>query len=143
MAFWYYEGTKDYLVQGLPAVVLTFKASGSISPGRLVWFDAGGTSDVYQATLAIDTAVSGQIGPVGVALHTASDDDPVAVLVWGVVKNLSMANTSETVTVGENLSCSGSGNFTSGSTRIIGRLLSGSASRFMAFIDCMKIQPTD
>jgi len=139
MAFWYYEGTKDYLVQGLPAVVLTFKASGSITAGRFVALDAGGTSDVYQPTAAINTIAN----PAGVALHTASDDDPVAVLVWGVAKNLSFANSSETVTPGCMVTISGSGQLTSGSAYIVGRIMSGSATRLMCFIDCMKVLSTD
>jgi len=139
MAFWYYEGTKDYLVQGVPAVVLTFKASGSITAGRFVALDAGGTSDVYQPTAEINTCDKA----VGVAMHTASDDDPVAVLCWGVAKNLSFANSSETVTPGCMVTVSGSGQLTSGSAYIVGRILSGSATRLMCFVDCMKVFTSD
>jgi len=138
MAFWYYEGTKDFVVT-TPALILTFKASGSITAGRGVTFDAGNTSDVYQATCPINNKV-----PVGVALATVSDDDPVPVLVWGVAKNLTSIGQAKTP--GMLIGLSGSGYFAqateaSGSSYIAGKVISGSGTatgKFMAFIDCMK-----
>lgn len=128
----YYEGTKDFVVM-TPCLLVTFKASGSITAGKLVCFDAGGTSDVYQATVAIGGAKA-----VGLAVQTVSDDDPVNVMVWGFAKNLALTYASETIAPGEAITISGSGGFTSGSARSVGRVVSGSAARFMAFIDCMK-----
>lgn len=138
MAYWYYEGTKDFVVT-TPALIVTFKASGSITAGLGVAFDAGNTSDVYvPSAIAVDgTAV------VGVALKTVSDDDPVAVLVWGFAKNLT--SIGQTKTPGMHIGLSGSGHFaqaaSTGSNYIAGKVVSGSGTatgKFMAFIDCMK-----
>jgi hypothetical protein len=138
MAYYTYEGTKDFIVVQ-PALVLSFVASGSITAGRIVAFDAGGTSEVY-----VPSAVAGGALPcVGVALNTASDNSPVSVLVWGFAKNLVMANADETFRVGELVTISGSGYFTSGSAYCIGRTVSGSASSFMALIDCLKVLTVD
>jgi len=138
MAYLTHEGTKDFLL-GSPAIVLTFKASGSITGGKVVTFDAGNTADVYVAS---GNSV-GQISVLGVALKTVSDDDPVPVLIWGVAKNLAMENSSETVYPGSNISVSGSGGFTSGSEYCIGRVISGSATRFVALIDGMRCYTAD
>jgi len=138
MAYYTYEGTKDFIVVQ-PALVLSFVASGSITAGRIVAYDAGGTSEVY-----VPSAVAAAALPcAGVALNTVTDGNPVTVLVWGFAKNLVMANSSETVTVGELVSISGSGYFTSGSAYCVGRVVSGSATSFMALIDCLKVLTSD
>ncbi len=145
MSFWYYEGTKDFVVT-TPALIMTFEASGSITAGRGVTFDTGDQSKVEQATCAKCEKI-----PVGVALKSASDGDPVPVLVWGVAKNLT--SIGEAKTPGMLISLSGSGYFadctslvtdtgTSGSAYVAGKVISGSGGvatgKFMAFIDCMK-----
>lgn len=137
MSTFYSEGTADYVAR-YPAVILSFKASGSITAGRLVVYDLSNSSMVYQATVAI-----GGLVPVGLALQTTADGGSVPVLVWGVAKNCKFAKTDETLYPGQNLTISGAGYFTSGSTYVIGRAISGSASSFTAFIDCFKIITTD
>jgi hypothetical protein len=142
MAFAYYEGTKDYLVM-TPALLVTFRASGSISAGQGVAFDAGGTSDVYVPTTAL-----GATPCAGIALRTVSSGDPVTVLVWGYAKNLT--SITQVKTPGMWIALSGSagafaelttGSFLGSPNACAGKVVSGSASatgKFMAFIDCMK-----
>jgi len=146
MAFWYYEGTKDF-VAATPCLILTFKASGSITAGRPVLYDAGDTSEVYMTGSGfLEVAV-----PAGVALKTVSDNDDVPVLVWGVAKNL-LSNT-EAKTPGMVITNSGSAfadctsymydtGSSSGSRYAMGSVISGSGGsatgKFMATIDCMK-----
>lgn len=138
----YYEGTKDY-VAATPALITTFRASGSISAGRCVVFVGDDSSDVYQPT----GLPSGSVLPVGVAIQTVSTTDPVAVLVWGHAKNLPLLGGA--VTPGSFIVNTGSGYWgTSGSTMtnplyrlatVAGKCVSGSAAsgKITAFINCM------
>lgn len=143
MAMYTYEGTKDFIVV-YPALIASFKASGSITAGKGVKFDAGGTSEVYQAT---STAAGGD-QCAGIALNTVADNGNCSVLVWGFAKNLT-AVSAYTPAVGDRIILSGSGNFTSLTTGsfltnpyvVAGKVVSGSGTaggKFMAFIDCMK-----
>ncbi len=110
MAFMYYEGTMDYLA-ATPALIITHKASGSITAGRFVAFEPGTTGCVYQPT----GVASGSILPGGVALQTVSTGDPVAVGIWGLFKNLPTLN--QHVGPGQWLVVTGSGYWgTSGSS---------------------------
>jgi len=145
MSFVYFEGKMDYLA-ATPALILTFRASGSMKPGRPCVFDAGNTGDVYQPT----ASASGSLIPVGVVLKTVADQEATPVLVWGVAKNLSVLS-NVTLVPGHPLVVSGSASdcvwSTSGSgaatvpVRVGGKVLSGSASgasNLYALIDCMR-----
>ncbi len=83
MAFMYYEGTTDYLA-ATPALIITNKASGSITAGRFLAFDRGTSESVYQPS----GVPSGSLMPAGIALQTVSDGDPIAVGIFGLFKNL-------------------------------------------------------
>ena len=141
MAFMYYEGTKDY-VAATPVLITTFKASGSITAGRIVVFDTGdNSSNVYQPPA---TTASGALAPVGLAIKTVSDGDDVPVIVWGFAKNIA---TKLAGNPGDPIVISGSGYVApSGSTAVttgvlrsfIGKWVSGSSTSCMAFIDCMR-----
>lgn len=144
MAFWYHEGTMDFVVC-TPALIWTFKASGSIIAGRGVALDAGNTSDVFMGPFAEKSII-----PQGIALKTVSDDDPVPVLIWGIVKNITSIEGAKTP--GMLIGLSGSGYFNdvtdlaaggvSGSSYVAGKVISGSGGsatgKFMATINCMK-----
>lgn len=139
MAFYPYEGTKDFIVH-TPALILSLRASGSITAGNGVAFDAGNTSDVYvPSAIAVNS-----VACAGIALKTVSDTDPVPVCVWGFLKNLVSIQAAKTP--GVLISLSGSGTFgtgieASGSRFMAGKVVSGSTSAsgtFMALIDCMK-----
>jgi uncharacterized protein with beta-barrel porin domain len=142
MSYYVFEGKNDYIAV-YPALICTFKASGSVAAGKAVAFDAGNTSMVYQPTLAVASGTS----CVGIALNTAADGKPVSTLVWGFAKNLS-AVAAYTPQPGDIIQMSGSGNFTSiasGSLltspyAAVGKVVSGSGAGnpFMAFISCMK-----
>jgi hypothetical protein len=141
MSTLYYEGTKDW-VQATPAMIVSLRASGSITAGYPLKWDAGNTSDVWADT-------NGVVGKcAGLALTTVATGAVCAVLVWGYAKNL-LAN--ETLVPGDFIMASGStGAFAkltagtlSGSTTIVnyyaGRVVSGSttAGLFTGFINCM------
>ena len=141
MAFMYYEGTKDY-VAATPALVVTFRASGSITAGRIVTFDSGDNdTDVIQPAA---TTASGALTPAGLACKTVSDGEDIPVLVWGFGKNIA---TRVAGNPGDPIVISGAGYVVpSGSTaaasgvlrNFIGKWVSGSATSCMAFIDCLK-----
>lgn len=141
MSYYVFEGKNDYIAV-YPALIASFKASGSITAGRGVAFDAGGTSYVYQPT----TAVAG-VEPAGLALNTAADGGKTSVLVWGFAKNVPAAS-GYTPKTGDRIALSGSGQFTSLDTgsfltnpyAVAGKVVSGSGegAAFLAFIDCMK-----
>jgi len=141
MSYYVFEGKNDYIAV-YPALIASFKASGSIAAGRAVSFDAGNTSEVYQAVVAKDSGSC-----VGIALNTAADNKPTSVLVWGFAKNLT-AESNYTPQPGDIICVSGSGLFTSIATGsylknpycAVGKVVSGSVAggAFMAFISCMK-----
>lgn len=139
MSYYVFEGKNDYIAV-YPALIASFKASGSITAGRGVSFDAGGTSYVYQPTTA-------GVEPAGLALNTAADGGKTSVLVWGFAKNVPAAS-GYTPATGDRIALSGSGQFTSLDTgsfltnpyAVAGKVVSGSGegAAFLAFIDCMK-----
>ncbi len=144
MAMYTYEGTKDFLVT-YPALICSFVASGSITAGNAVAYDAGNTTEVY-----VPSAVAAATGTecAGIALNTVADAGRCSVVVWGFVKNLD-AVAAYTPNPGDRIKISGSaGAFTSQSTGsfltnpyvVAGKVVSGSVAggKFMAFIDCMK-----
>lgn len=141
MAMYTYEGTKDFIVV-YPTLQASFVASGSVTAGKGVAFDAGNTSQVYVPTCAL-----GAVQPAGVAVNTVADQGRANVVVWGFVKNLSAAS-AYTPNPGDRIALSGSGNFSSLPTgsfltnpyAVAGKVVSGSVQggAFMAFIDCMK-----
>ena len=142
MAFIYSEGTKDYLA-ATPALIVTFKASGSITAGRCVCYEVtSNDSSVYMPAAGTE---SGSDVPAGVALNTVANAADVAVLVWGYAKSLPNGNTA--VTANRFITHSGSGYWVmSGSInntllkRVAGKAISGSAAggTILAFIDCTK-----
>ena len=141
MSTLYYEGTKDW-VQATPAMIISLRASGSITAGYPLKWNAGNDSDVWADT----TGVVGKCA--GLALATVATGAVCPVLVWGYAKNL-LAN--ETLVPGDFIMASGSGGAfakltavtVSGSTGIssyfAGRVVSGSgaAGFFTGFINCM------
>ncbi len=141
MAMYTYDGTKDFLVI-YPAIQLSFKASGSITAGKGVAFDAGNTGEVYQPTVA-----AGGAEPVGVCINTVADNGSANVVVQGFVKNLT-AVAAYTPQPGDRIVLSGSGDWTSHATGsfltnpyvVAGKVISGSGAggRFMALINCLK-----
>ena len=141
MAFMYYEGTKDYIA-ATPALITTFKASGSINAGRIVVFDAGdNSSNVYQPPA---TTASGALAPVGLAIKTVSDGDDVPVIVWGFAKNIACrvaGNPGDPMVITGAGYVVPSGSIAIGTAyprNVIGKWVSGSSTSCMAFIDCMK-----
>ena len=136
MAFQYYEGTMDYLA-ATPALIATFAASGSITAGNIVCFDAGNSAAVYAAA-----GISGSNAPVGLALQTQSTGKEIAVLVWGYAKNIPYVGA--TTYAGDLLTTSGSSATKATGTitgaYIIGKVVTGSAAggTVVAFIDYMK-----
>ncbi len=137
MAFWSYEGTKDFVVT-TPYLMLTFRASGSITAGKGLAYDAGNTSDVYVPTaIAVDTTKC-----AGIAAKTVATGEACPVIVWGVVKNIGYL--AQTLVPGDLIGLSGSGTFGLASSLtgsyIAGRFLSGSGAggTMIALIDCMK-----
>ncbi len=142
MSYYVFEGKNDYIAV-YPALIATFKSSGSVAAGKAVAFDAGNTSYVYQPTLAVASGTA----CVGIALNTAADAKAVSTLVWGFAKNLT-AVAAYTPQPGDVIQMSGSGNFTSLTTgsfltspyAAAGKVVSGSGAggAFMAFISCMK-----
>ncbi len=141
MSYYVFEGKNDYIA-AYPAMIVTLKASGSISAGKAVAFDAGNTSYVYQPDLAVGSGTP----CAGVALATTASAGRTPVCVWGFMKNLT-AVSGYTPLPGDIIQISGSGNFTSLATgsfltspyAAAGKVVSGSAGgAFMAFISCMK-----
>jgi hypothetical protein len=142
MSYYVFEGKNDYIAV-YPALIASFKASGSISAGKGLAFDAGNTSYVYQPTLAVASGTA----CAGISLNAAADTKACSVLVWGFAKNLS-AVAAYTPQPGDIIQLSGSGNFTSLATgsfltspyAAAGKVVSGSGAgaAFMAFISCMK-----
>lgn len=144
MAYLSLEGTKDFLVQ-TPALIITLVASGSITAGNGLKWDAGNSGNVWA-----DTA--GAVGKcAGIALATVSDDEYVPVLVWGYAKNLL---SYETLVPGDNFILSSAAQgpgfmkdaapAVSGSTYAstiykVGVCVSNvaSGSKFLALINCM------
>ena len=103
-----FEGTQDYLVH-LPALIMTFEASGSISAGNAVGMNpSNGT--VYALSGPTSTALTAAktMDFMGVATKTVATTKKVPVIVWGAVKNV-VAQT--TITAGQYLIPSGSGAF--------------------------------
>lgn len=143
MAFQYYEGTMDF-VAATPAMIVTFRASGSLTAGRAAVYDKGGSGDVYQiATAAGIISGATTYVPAGVTLQTVTDGQEVAVLVWGYAKNLPYYGNSSAIP-GNPVVMSGASYWsTSGSTTEslahCGKVVTGSASggTILAFIDCM------
>lgn len=135
MAFQYYEGTADYIA-ATPALIVTFRTSGSVAAGNFVAFDAGNTGDVYQPAVA-----SGSVAPAGLALQTRATGQDIAILVHGYAKNIPYLGA--TCYAGNNLFISGSSATTSAGAGIytIGRVVTGSATggTVVAFIDCLKV----
>jgi hypothetical protein len=136
MAFQYYEGTMDYLA-ATPALIITEQASGSITAGTFVYFDAGTSAAVYTAAVA-----SGASAPAGFALQTASTGKEVAMLVWGYAKNIPYYGatiSAGTLIVGSGSGCTAASGTVSGAY-VIGKCITGSASggTIVALIDLMK-----
>jgi hypothetical protein len=142
MAMYTYEGTKNFIAV-YPAIIVSLVASGSVTAGNGLAFDAGNTSEVYVPTCA---AASGT-ECAGIALNTASDNGRVEVGVLGFFKNL-VAVSAFTPAPGDRILLSGSGTFTSCTSgsfltnpyAVCGKVVSGSVAggRFMAFINCLK-----
>ena len=142
MTYYSFEGSTDYLA-AQPALIATFKASGSITAGRGLAFDAGGTSQVYTPT----AIASGSLSCAGLSIESASTGNPVSALVWGFAKNLP-AVSGWTPATGDLFQLSGSAQFTSLTTgsqgsvaaACAGKVISGSGAggNFIAFLDCMK-----
>ncbi len=143
MSFLYFEGTKDYVL-ATPCLITSFKASGSITAGRLVTFDTGnaGGADVF---LPPAGTISGSLALAGLATQTVADGDPCPVLVWGYAKNIPVIG-SLTLTTGDYLvvsgagyaSRSGSAGATGKNQAIAGKVISGSSTWVKAaFINCM------
>jgi hypothetical protein len=134
-AFQYYEGTKDYIA-ATPALILTFRASGSVTGGQFVAFDAGNTGDVYTPAVA-----SGSVAPAGFALMTKATLTEVPVLVWGFAKNVPWLGA--TSVAGNPVFISGSSATTSAGLGIYvcGKVITGSAAAgtVVALIDCMNV----
>jgi hypothetical protein len=134
-AFQYYEGTKDYIA-ATPALIITFRASGSVSGGQIVAFDAGNTGDVYTPAVA-----SGSTAVAGLALMTKANATEVPVLVWGYAKNVPYLGA--TCYAGNPLFVSGSSVTTSAGTGIyqIGTVITGSATggTVVALLDFMNV----
>lgn len=144
MAFQYYEGTMDF-VAATPAMIVTFRASGSITAGRGVCYRTGsqaGAGDVYQPSLFVSGSPDAGNVPAGVALQTVTSGQELGVLVWGYAKNLPYLG-NVTIEPGHPLVLSGSYFSTSGSTSEelchVGKCVTGSATggTIVAFIDCM------
>lgn len=141
MSFLYYEGTKDYLA-ATPALIVTFRASGSITAGRGVVFETNDNStDVYQPA----GCISGSLDVAGVALGTVSDNDPVPVLIWGYAKALPKLPTTTAYVPNQPLVLTGAGQWCAsgsyddvGSNAIAGKIVSGSGTYIVAFINCIK-----
>jgi len=136
-SFLTYEGTMDF-VAATPALIITFTASGSITPGRGVAIDPSNNGAVYQPS----GVRSGSVVPAGVALTSASNGRAVSVLVWGFAKSLPTLPTSDSaITIGQPLVITGSGFWgASGSSRaatVAGKTISGSAGFTYALVDCM------
>jgi hypothetical protein len=148
MAFMFTEGTKDYIAT-TPCLAVTFRASGSITAGKIVQFVSGDNStDVFQP---LSGTLSGSAVPVaGLALSTVSDGDTCPVLVWGMAKNLTKVVSTQTSNPGDLLFLSGAGNVCSNSWANanaaissiacypIGRVVSGSGTGVVAFISTIK-----
>jgi len=134
-AFQYYEGTKDYIA-ATPALIITFRASGSVTGGQFVAFDAGNTGDVYNAGLGL---ASGASAPAGFALMTKATGTEVPVLVWGYAKNVPWLGI--TGVAGSPVVISGSSATTTAGAGIYvcGKVITGSATggTVVALIDCM------
>ena len=141
MAFMYYEGTKDFLA-ATPALIVTFRASGSISAGRGVCFETNDNStDVYQPGASTE---SGSLAVAGVALKTVSDNDEIPVLIWGYAKALPKhANDATAMNPGTCLVITGAGYWCAsgsdfGVAEVAGKVVSGSTTHIVAFINCIK-----
>ena len=81
--------------------------------------------------------------PAGIALQTKSDDQEIAVLVWGYAKNLPYHG-HISITAGKPLVLSGSGYLSTSGSQYetfyhVGKCVTGSATggTIVAFIDCM------
>jgi hypothetical protein len=135
MAFQFYEGTSDYLA-ATPALIITFRASGSVTGGRFCAFDAGNTGDVYTPAVA-----SGSVAPAGFAIMTKATGTEVPVLVWGYAKNIPWLGI--TGVAGSPVFISGSSATTSAGLGIYvcGKVITGSATggTVVALIDCMNV----
>jgi hypothetical protein len=131
----YFEGTKDYVAL-TPALIFTFKASGSIAAGQFVAYDTGTSGCVYQPAVA-----SGSTVAAGLALSTKTDGTEVPVLVWGLAKNVPWLGI--TSIAGNPVYISGSSGTTSTGVGIyqIGTVVTGSATggTVVAFIDCLSV----
>ena len=82
MSYLQMEGTSDYLV-ALPALIATFKvaAASTVTAGQAVMFDTShGT--IKTATLA------GAATFCGIVYQNGTAGDPVGVITWGYVKNV-------------------------------------------------------
>lgn len=143
MTHYSFEGTTDYIA-ATPALIVTLEASGSITAGRAVAFDAGNTSEVYTPSAV---AVADGTQCAGLSIEAAADSEVCGVLVWGFAKNVP-AVAGYTPQPGDRIQISGSAKFTSIATGsflsnpyvVAGKVLSGSGAgnNFLAFIDCMK-----
>ena len=140
---WLYgEGTTDY-VAATPALIVTFRASGSIAAGRTVTQDNLANGDVYQPIAA---TVSGGNVPTGLALKTVSDGEDIPVLVWGYAKNVAIKDGGSVGRPGYSLIMTGAGylaptgsmSHSYVSKGFAGKYLSGSTSTCWAFIDCTR-----
>lgn len=142
MSFMYFEGTRDYIA-ATPAIITTFKASGSITAGRFVAHNSNFASNDPDVYLPASSVVLGAVQPAGLALNTCSDGDPCAVLVFGYAKNIATA-TATAFNCGDMLTISGSGYaFKTGSAavyatkflNVIGKVITGSTTSVVAFIN--------
>lgn len=136
MSFMSFEGTADYIV-ATPALIVSFKASGSVAAGTFVAWDAGNTGDVYNVAASI---ASGSYRPAGFALATAASGTVFPVLVWGYAKNIHV--TGSAVNPGNPLVAAGTNGGTSGSAgtaAVVGTFTTAAASgaKALAFINCL------
>lgn len=102
-----FEGTQDYLIH-MPALIMTFKASGSITAGQAVGIGTDGEVFALGTTDATAAAAARMQEFIGIATKTTSDDGLVPVITWGPVKNI-VAQTA--ITAGQFIIPSGSGRF--------------------------------
>lgn len=94
----------DYLIH-LPALIMTFTSSGSITAGNAVGINpSNGT--VYAFSGAV--SANNQLDFIGIATKTVADARKLPVIVWGPVKNIVAA---VSINAGQYLTPSGSGRF--------------------------------
>ena len=142
MSLMYFEGTSDYVL-ATPAIITTFEASGSITPGRFVCFNSATDQRVHVPNSSYIYSHGVATPPAGLAIQTVASGDPCPVVVFGYCKNIATLGATAVTYITCLLTVSGAGYVYPTSSAVykhlgtVGRAISGSASKCIAFVNTM------